>query len=132
MGAGDGVDKLPGQGGDATHALQHVQDDALAGEDDARVVPHHGHLLSAVQAHAVKDFRMTGDLGVGDHGAVELGKDLEDAGDRAQPGQDAILFGYDRPGGALADVNASVGGSVAYGAVLTQCVLQDGGDATAV
>src|SRR5271170_1281459 len=42
LGAGNGIDELASQSGNAAHALQEIQDYALARENDARVVPDHG------------------------------------------------------------------------------------------
>ena len=71
-----------------------------------------------MQADAVEDFRMAGDLGMRDHGAIERGEDVEDARNDADAGEDAILLCHDGAGAALACVDHGVAGRVAGGTVL--------------
>ena len=53
--AGDGVDEFARDGGDAGHALEEIQNHALAGENDARVVANDRNLLAGIHTHAVED-----------------------------------------------------------------------------
>ena len=56
FGTGDGVDELASRGGDAAHALEKIQDDALTGEKDACVVADDGDGLAFVETHAIENF----------------------------------------------------------------------------
>jgi len=63
--------RICGEGGDAAHALEKIQDDAFARKKHARVVADDGDGLAFVQAHAIEDFGMRGDFVVRSDGAVE-------------------------------------------------------------
>ena len=89
-----------------------------------------GDGLSGVQAHAVENFRMRGDFVVSGDGAVERGVHIENARHAADSGEDAILLGHDRRGGALVGVDAGVAGGIARCPVFEQRVLQDRGQAS--
>ncbi len=130
--AGDGIDELAGHGGDAAHALHEIQDDALTGKNHARVVADDGDGLTFVQTHTIENFGMRGDFVMRSDGAIEGGVNVEDAGDAADAGENAILFGENGGGGALVGIDAGVAGGVAGGAVLEQRVLNDRSDASAV
>src|SRR5277367_6710111 len=78
LGAGDGVDKLARQRGDAAHALQEVQDHALTRKNHTRIVADYRDRLTFVQANAVENFGMRRPLVMRSDGAVESGVDIED------------------------------------------------------
>jgi hypothetical protein len=61
----NGVGELARERGDAADVLQQVEDDALATEQDARVVANDGQHLAGMDAHAVEDFRMADDFKAG-------------------------------------------------------------------
>ena len=128
----NGVHKLAGQRGDSAQALQKIQDHALAGKNHARVVPDHGDRLAVVQAHAIENFGMAGDLVVRDHGAIQRGIHVENARHAADPGQNAILLREDGAGGALAGIDAGIAGGIAGRAVFEQRVLENRGNPSAV
>ena len=85
--------------------------------------------LPLASAHAVKDFCVTGDLGMRSDRAVKHREDVEDAVNATQTGEDAILLGEDGRRGALVGIDARVGGGIARGAVFEQRVFQNGRDA---
>src|SRR3954468_16779239 len=86
--------------------------------------------LPAVQADAVEDLRMAGDLGMRNYGAVEGSEDVENARNDADAGEDAILLRHDSAGAALVRINHRVAGRVAGGAIFPQRVFKNGGDAS--
>ena len=130
LGAGHGFHELAGQGGDAAHALQKIQDHALAGKNHARIVPDDRDRLSRVQAHAVENFGMRGDFVVRSDSAVERGVNIENARHAADAGENAILLGEDGRRRALVGIDAGVAGRIARGPVFEQRVLEDRGDAS--
>ncbi len=79
LGAGDGVNEFAGQGGDTAHALQEVQDHALAGKNHAGVVANDSDGLTFAKTHAIEDLRVAGDFVVRSDRAVECGVDIENA-----------------------------------------------------
>ncbi len=132
LGARHRFDELSRKGGNPAHSLQEIQNDALAGKKDARIVPDDRDRLALVQPHTIKNFGMRGDLVVRSDRAIKDSVDVEDARDHADASEDAILFGKDGRGGALARVDAGVAGGVARGAVFKERVFQDRGNASAV
>ena len=80
---GHRIDVLPRRGGDAAHSLEHIQDDALAAQHDARVMTYHGDLLSGANTDAIKDLAMGHYFRMSTDGTVEHGKDFKDALNRA-------------------------------------------------
>jgi len=117
---------------DAAHALQKIEDDALTGKNDARIVANYGYGLSFVQAHPVENLRVRGDFVVGGHSSVEGGVHIENARHTTDSGEDAILFGDNGRGRALVGVDAGVAGGIARRPVFDQRVLQDGGEASRI
>src|SRR5215813_6344452 len=89
-GALDGINKFARQSGDPTQSLQHVQNHALTGKQDPRVVPDHGDGLPFVQANAIKDFAVADNFRMPDNLHVQPFVSLEDPGNGAQPGQNAV------------------------------------------
>src|SRR6476620_2209823 len=81
----DGVHKLSGERGDSAKALQKIQDYALTGKNDPRVVPDHGNRLAVMQSHPIEHFGMTRDLVVRGNGAVERGVHIENPRHAAYP-----------------------------------------------
>ena len=79
LGARDGIHKLAGQRGDPAHALQEIQNHALAGKNHARVVPDDRDRLPFVQAHSIENLGMGGDFVVGCHRAIERRVNIENA-----------------------------------------------------
>ena len=132
LGPAHGFDKLAREGGDAAHALQEVQDHALTGKKDARIVPDDGDRLVLVQAHAIENFRMAGHLIVRDDGTVERGEHVEDGWNHAHAGEHAILLGEHDAGGSLIGLDAGIAGRIARGPVFEQRVLDNGCDTAAV
>src|SRR4051794_22795773 len=72
FGAMDCVNILARSGGNAAQPLKDVQNDALAGKQRPRVVPHHGNGLPFTQPDAIKDLAMADDFRVTDHIAVQM------------------------------------------------------------
>src|SRR5580693_8843214 len=70
---GDCLYELARKSRDPAHALQEIQDHALAGENHARVVTDHRNRLPGPQPHAIENFRMRCDLVVRSDGSVESG-----------------------------------------------------------
>ena len=68
---------------------------------------------------------MGGDFVVRSDGAVECGVNIENAGDAADAGENAILFGENGGGGTLVGIDAGIAGGIAGGAVFEQRVLDD-------
>jgi len=132
FGAGDGLDKLAGQGCDSTHALQEIQNDALAGKNDAGIVLDHSNRLPFMEANAIEDLRMRGDFVVRRYGAIERGVDIENARHAADSRENAILLSENGGRGALVGIDAGVAGGITRGPVFEQRILDDGGDASAV
>src|SRR5690349_8437687 len=69
--SGNRFHKVASQRGDSAHALQKVQDDALAGEQHPRIVADDGNRLTLVQTDSVENFRMCGDFVVGSDRPIE-------------------------------------------------------------
>jgi len=88
-----------------------------------------GNGLSAVQAHAVENLGMAGDLVMRDYRAVERGIDIENARDRPNASENAILLGNHRANGALVGIDAGIAGRIARCPVFEQRILKYGGDA---
>src|SRR5208337_1519164 len=130
--AGDRFHELAGQSGDAAHALQKIQDDALTRENHAPIVANHGDGLTFVKTHAIENFGMGGDFVVRSDSAIEGGVDIEDAGNYTDAGENAIFLGEDGGRGALIGIDAGVAGGVARGPVFEQRVFDDRGDASTV
>jgi len=59
--------------------LHDIQDHALAGKDDARIMNDHRNRLSLTQANAIEDFSVAGDFGMRGDGTVEHGENIQDA-----------------------------------------------------
>ncbi len=93
-----------------------------------------GQHLAGMRAHAVEHFRMADDLKtVVRLGAlVEAGKDLKEARDGAQPGDDQLLAGNDGASGAQIGIDGEMGGGVADSLVFYQGLLQQCVDAVAL
>src|ERR1019366_2779621 len=119
------------QSGNAAHALHDIEDHTLARQHHARVVDDDRDRLPFVQPHAVEDFSVAGDLGMRGDGAVQRGEDVKNARDAAYAGEHTVLLGKDGGGGALVGVDARIGGGIAGGTILLQCVFQDCGDPAA-
>src|SRR4051812_2628047 len=132
LGALDGVDKLPGHGCGAAEALQHVENDPFAREDDASVMANGRDHLSLVQPNAVEYFGMTDNLRMSLHGLVESGENLEDASNGRDAGEDALLLGANECQSELARIDAGARGGIVGGPVFQQGVFEDGGDSTAI
>ncbi len=128
-------DEFARKSGDAAHALQQVQDDALAGKDRGRIVADHGNGLAFAHADAVKDLRVADDLeatarflpGAGAHGV----EGVEDCGDRAEAGNGAVLPDENSGGGAQVGVYGEGRRDIAGGFVLGQGSFQNRGDFSA-
>src|SRR5581483_8669493 len=125
LGAGDGIHKSACVRRHATHALQEIQYDALAGENHARIVPDHRNGLPFVQSNAIENLRVSRDFVVGSHGAIECGINIQNPACAADPRQNAILLGENGGGSALVGINAGVAGGVARGAILEERILQN-------
>ena len=121
------VYKMARERGDTAHALQEIQNDALAGKNDPGVVADYRDRLPRPQAYAVKNLGVRGDFVVCCDRPVERGINVENARHAADPGQDAVLLGNDRRRGALVRVHAGVAGGVARRPVFQQRVLQNRG-----
>ncbi len=121
----DGVDIASSQGGDAAHALHDVQDHALAGKDDPRIMYDDCDRLSLAQANAVEDLGVAGHLRMRGHGAVEHGKHIEDAVNTTYAGEHAVLLGEYSGRSALVHIDAGVGGGVASSAIFLQRIFQN-------
>ena len=127
----DLVDVLAGEGGDAAHVLEQIEDDAFAGEKDAGVVADDRQRVALFDADAVEDLRVADDLVAAGGLGVVLGEDFEEAGDAAEAGDDAVLLGDDGAGGAELGVDGERGGEVLGGLVLAEGLFEEGGDAFA-
>src|SRR5205814_5658903 len=97
---------------DPAQPLQEIQDHALAREHNARIVSDDRDLLSPMQPHAIENLRMAGDLVMRNYGAVEGSINIENPRNAPQPCEDAILFGKNGSGGALAGINAGIAGCI--------------------
>jgi len=112
-------------------ALEQVQDRALAGKNDARVVADDGNRAAGLEAHAVEDFGVNADVSAAlgaDGAGFQLREDIEDAGDGADPGENAILLGADGRLRLLQGIDAGGSSGVARGVIFRQRVLEDGGN----
>src|SRR6185437_15513843 len=127
-GPGNRIHEFASQGGDAAQPLQKVEDHALAGKHDARIVPQHRDGLAVVQAYSIENFRMAGNLIMRSHSSIQQRINVQDAGHAAQSRENALLFCDDGARGALPGINAGVAGGIAGGAVLQQCVLHNPGN----
>src|SRR5262249_51576948 len=78
---GDGIDELPSQRRDAAHTLHEIENDTLAGEDNASIVPDDRDGLTRMHADSVENFGMAGDLVVRNDCAIENCKDVQDGRD---------------------------------------------------
>ena len=132
LGAGNRVHKFARQGSDSAQPLQEVQNHALAGKNDARVVADHRNRLAVVQANAVENLRMAGDFVVRSDGSIEHRINIQNARHAADSGENAILLGDDGSGRALAGIDAGIAGRVAGGAIFQQRVLDNGRNAATV
>jgi hypothetical protein len=132
LGAVNGVHELAGIGGDPAQPLQKIEDDALAAEQRARVVAHHGDGLAFVQAHAVKDLAVADHFRMADGILVKLLVNLQDAGHGADAGKNAILLGQNGGDGALPGIDAGARGGVAGGLIFQQRVFQKSADSSTV
>ena len=121
----DRFDKLARQRSDPAHALQEIQDHALAGKNHARIVPDHRDRLPFVQPHSVKNLRMGRDFVVRGDRTIERGVYIEDASDASDAGQNAILLGQDRCRRPLVGIDAGVAGRIARRPVFEQRVLEN-------
>ena len=114
--------------------LHQIQNHALATQQRARVVANHGQYLAILHAHAVEDLWMA------DHfkarlrrGAlVEMGENLQKAGNRAQAANHHLLPRNNRAGRAQARVDGEIGRGVAGGLIFNQRPLQQCVDAAAL
>src|SRR5262249_41291304 len=127
--AGYRVDKLAGERGDPAQTLHHVEDDALARQDDPRVMADDGDRLCFVKTDTVEDVGMSRNFVMGSHGAVESRVDIENARNGADAGENTILLRQDSGGGALVGLDAGIAGRVVGGAVFLQRIFDYGGDA---
>ena len=128
--ARDGFHKLAGHGGDPAHALQEIQDDALAGKNHPRIVLDHRHRLPRAQAHAVENFRMRRDFVMRSDRPVERGINVQNPRHAADPGQNALLLGNNRRRRPLIRIDASIARRIARRPILEQRVLQNRGNAS--
>ncbi len=129
--AGDRIHKLARQGGDSAHALQKIQDHALARKNHSRIVPDHRDRLALVQPHAIENFGMRGHFVVRSHRAVERRIDIENARHAADARQNAFLLGENRRRRPLVGIDAGIAGRIARRPVFEQRVLDNRGDASA-
>src|SRR5205807_10449831 len=132
IGSLDGIDKLPGQGGNAAQALQDVQYYALAREQDARVVADHGNSLASAHANTVENFAVAGYIRMADDIAVQAFVDSQDPANDADACKNTVLLGDDRGRGALLGVDAGARGGIAGGFVLQQRMFQNCGNPAAL
>src|SRR6202000_1982294 len=79
LGARHLIHILPSHRGDAAHALHQVQDDALAGKNDAGIVANDGDGLALFDTHALEYFRMADDFKAATALLVETREDFEEA-----------------------------------------------------
>ena len=114
--------------------LHQVEDDALATEQHARIVPDHRQHLSRVHAHAVEDLWVADDFKAGLRRGprIETSKDFKEVRYRAQAGDHHLLAGDNRRRGSQFRGNGEVGGRVGDGPVFHQCLLQQCVDAAAL
>src|SRR5579872_6070685 len=107
--------------------LEKIQNHALTGKNHAGVMADYGDLLAFLKTHAVENFTVDRHLIVRVDGGIELLINIENAGDTAEAGENAILLGENRRNGALVWINAGRTGGVARGAIFLQRVFDDGG-----
>src|SRR5215472_16074758 len=72
-----GFNELAGERGDATHALQKIEEHSLAGENHASIMANHGDGLARPQTHTIKYLRMGCDFVVRSHRAIQRRIDVE-------------------------------------------------------
>lgn len=126
------VHEAAGLGGDAAHPLEQVEDDPFAREDSSRLMAHDGDRLTLVEPHTVEDFRMADDVGVSDDVGIHDFVDLDDAGNGAESGENARLFGEDGCGCAKMRIDGGDRSGIEVGAIFSEGVFEEDGDATAV
>src|SRR5579863_718258 len=123
--ARDRLHKFASQGCDAAHSLQEIQDDPLAGKNDAGIVTNYGDRLSFVKTHAVEDLGVGCHFVVGRYGSVKGGINVENAGHAADSRKYAFLLRDDRRGSPLVRIDTGIAGRIASGAVFHERVLED-------
>jgi hypothetical protein len=64
--------------------------------------------------------------------AVEIGIHVENTGNRADPTENAVLFGNNGSRSALIGVDAGIAGGIARGPIFLQRIFDDAGDASAI
>ena len=135
FGARNGPDVFAGDSGDAAHALQEVEHDALGREQGGCIAADDGDGLPALDLDAIKNFRVVDDLEAPTCGCTGLRalrvEDVEQGADRAQAGQDAGLARADGRGTAQFRVDRHGCGDVACCLVFDQCSFKNRTDAPA-
>src|SRR5580700_184646 len=92
----------------------------------------HGDGLAFVEADAIENLRMGGHFVMSRDRAIEIGVDVENAGNAANAGEHTILLCQHHGCGALVGIDAGVTGGVAGGTVFDQRVLDNCGYASAM
>ncbi len=136
FGAGDGFDEVGCERGDAGHALEQVEGDALGGEKSCGVGADDGDGLAFFDADAIEDFGVVDDFEAA-NGRVagffrERAEDFEDRRDGTEAGDDAGLFGENGAGGAEFAVDGECGGDVVGSLVFDERRFDDAADALAL
>ena len=123
------VDVLAGVGGNAAHALHQVQDDTLAGENDTSIVTNDGNGLVFLDANPIEDLGMVDDFKTAVVLFFQAGVDIQEAGNTAEAGDDALLLHQDGGRGTHLRVNRDLRGDVIGRAILEDRLLQNRFDA---
>ena len=85
-----------------------------------------------MQTHTVENLRVSGDLVMRSHGAVEHRVNIENAAYAANAGENAVFFGENGRCRAPVGIDAGVAGGVARRPVFEQSVFQNGGNSSAI